>query len=307
MFKVSNLHFSYPVTDKKKGNYEVIRDLSFEVRDEEFVCVIGPSGCGKSTLLKMFAGFEKPTGGEILYNGKPVTGIGYERAMVFQEDAVFPWLKVRDNVEYGLKVRKVDPKTRKERVDHFIDVVGLKGFEKSWPKELSGGMKKRVDLARVLANDPETILMDEPFGALDAMTKEMMQEELIRIWEGSKKTIVFVSLWVREHMPDVRIINREYLSIVQLAQRSLCRIIRRLLVPVVAALHGCVYPQEPNMLIPRHSRIRVVRLQAGVYLSLDRAERINASAAKANENCRRVFHLLCLLRCGHDAAARAEK
>ena len=198
MFKVSNLHFSYPVTDKKKGNYEVIRDLSFEVRDEEFVCVIGPSGCGKSTLLKMFAGFEKPTGGEILYNGKPVTGIGYERAMVFQEDAVFPWLKVRDNVEYGLKVRKVDPKTRKERVDHFIDVVGLKGFEKSWPKELSGGMKKRVDLARVLANDPETILMDEPFGALDAMTKEMMQEELIRIWEGSKKTIVFVTHDIEE-------------------------------------------------------------------------------------------------------------
>ena len=146
----------------------------------------------------MFAGFEKPTGGEILYNGKPVTGIGYERAMVFQEDAVFPWLKVRDNVEYGLKVRKVDPKTRKERVDHFIDVVGLKGFEKSWPKELSGGMKKRVDLARVLANDPETILMDEPFGALDAMTKEMMQEELIRIWEGSKKTIVFVTHDIEE-------------------------------------------------------------------------------------------------------------
>lgn len=168
------------------------------MRDEEFVCVIGPSGCGKSTLLKMFAGFEKPTGGEILYNGKPVTGIGYERAMVFQEDAVFPWLKVRDNVEYGLKVRKVDPKTRKERVDHFIDVVGLKGFEKSWPKELSGGMKKRVDLARVLANDPETILMDEPFGALDAMTKEMMQEELIRIWEGSKKTIVFVTHDIEE-------------------------------------------------------------------------------------------------------------
>ena len=148
--------------------------------------------------MKMFAGFEKPTGGEILYNGQPVTGIGYERAMVFQEDAVFPWLKVRDNVEYGLKVRKVDPKTRKERVDHFIDVVGLKGFEKSWPKELSGGMKKRVDLARVLANDPETILMDEPFGALDAMTKEMMQEELIRIWEGSKKTIVFVTHDIEE-------------------------------------------------------------------------------------------------------------
>ena len=122
----SKVSVSNNIDTSKKGNYEVIRDLSFEVRDEEFVCVIGPSGCGKSTLLKMFAGFEKPTGGEILYNGKPVTGIGYERAMVFQEDAVFPWLKVRDNVEYGLKVRKVDPKTRKERVDHFIDVVGLK-------------------------------------------------------------------------------------------------------------------------------------------------------------------------------------
>ena len=118
--------------------------------------------------------------------------------MIFQEDAVFPWLRVRDNVEYGLKVRGVPAETRKEHVNKFIETVGLKGFENAWPKELSGGMKKRVDLARVLANNPETILMDEPFGALDAMTKEMMQEELVKIWEGSKKTIVFVTHDIEE-------------------------------------------------------------------------------------------------------------
>lgn len=197
MLKIENLGFSYK-GNKKKKNYEVIRNLNLEITDNEFICIIGPSGCGKSTLLKMLAGFQKPTSGRILYNGEEIKNVGYERAMVFQEDAVFPWLKVRDNVEYGLKVRNVPQKERKENVNKFIEKVGLKGFEDAWPKELSGGMKKRVDLARVLANNPETILMDEPFGALDAMTKEMLQEELVEIWESSKKTIVFVTHDIEE-------------------------------------------------------------------------------------------------------------
>jgi ABC-type nitrate/sulfonate/bicarbonate transport system ATPase subunit len=197
VLEIKNLHFSYAKHDKRR-RYEVIRNLSFSVKDNEFVSVIGPSGCGKSTLLKIIAGFELPTEGEILYSGEKVAGIGYERAMVFQEDAVFPWMRVRKNVEYGLKSRGVDPVERKKRADYFIDAVALRGFENAWPKELSGGMKKRVDLARVLANDPELLLMDEPFGALDAMTKELLQEELLRIWEDSKKMILFVTHDIEE-------------------------------------------------------------------------------------------------------------
>lgn len=197
MFKIENLNFSYK-GNREKSRYEVIRNLNLEIQDNEFICIIGPSGCGKSTLLKMLAGFEKPTSGTIIYNDQEIKSVGYERAMVFQEDAVFPWLKVKDNVEYGLKVRSVDQTERKKRVEKYIETVGLKGFEDAWPKELSGGMKKRVDLARVLANNPDTILMDEPFGALDAMTKEMLQEELVKIWEQSKKTIVFVTHDIEE-------------------------------------------------------------------------------------------------------------
>lgn len=197
MFKIENLNFSYK-GNREKSRYEVIRNLNLEIQDNEFICIIGPSGCGKSTLLKMLAGFEKPTSGTIIYNDQEIKSVGYERAMVFQEDAVFPWLKVKDNVEYGLKVRSVDQTERKKRVEKYIETVGLKGFEQAWPKELSGGMKKRVDLARVLANNPDTILMDEPFGALDAMTKEMLQEELVKIWEQSKKTIVFVTHDIEE-------------------------------------------------------------------------------------------------------------
>ena len=196
MLEIKDLHFSY--TLGKSNKYEVIRNLSFDVEENEFVSVIGPSGCGKSTLLKMVAGFEFPTKGEILYKGNKINGIGYERAMVFQEDAVFPWMNVRKNIEYGLKSRKVNKEEIKKRADYFIETVGLKNFENSWPKELSGGMRKRVDLARVLANDPELLLMDEPFGALDAMTKELLQEELLRIWEQSKKMILFVTHDIEE-------------------------------------------------------------------------------------------------------------
>lgn len=198
MFQIKNLNFSYPSNDRKGDYYEVIRNLNFDINDNEFVCIIGPSGCGKSTLLKMMAGFEFPTEGDMQYNGKTITGVSYERAMVFQEDAVFPWMNVYDNVAYGLKARKVEPNIIKKNVNHYITRVGLKGFENAWPKELSGGMRKRVDLARVLANNPETLLMDEPFGALDAMTKELMQEELVHIWESSTKTIVFVTHDIEE-------------------------------------------------------------------------------------------------------------
>jgi len=195
MLEIKNLSFCYR-TGKKC--YDVFKNVNLTIKDDEFFCILGPSGCGKSTLLKIVAGFETPADGRILDEGNEITGVSHERAMVFQEDAVFPWLNVYSNVEYGLKVRGIPQNERKEKVEYFINLVGLSGFEKSFPKELSGGMKKRVDLARVLANDPKILLMDEPFGALDAMTKEKLQEKLIQIWEGSKKTIIFVTHDIEE-------------------------------------------------------------------------------------------------------------
>lgn len=195
MLELKGLGFSYGVGRKA---FPVFRGVDLSIADNEFFCVIGPSGCGKTTLLNIVAGFETPTEGSVTENGVPVQGVSHERAMVFQDDAVFPWLTVYQNVEYGPKVRGV-PKSRREReVPTFISLVGLSGFENLLPKELSGGMKKRVDLARALANGPRILLMDEPFGALDAMTKEMLQVELTTLWERDKKTVLFITHDVEE-------------------------------------------------------------------------------------------------------------
>jgi NitT/TauT family transport system ATP-binding protein len=166
--------------------------------DGEFVCVLGPSGCGKTTLLRIIAGLEEPTGGTILLNNKEITGPGSDRGMVFQEFGLFPWRTVRKNIEFGLEIRKVEKEERRKISDKYIDLVGLKGFENSHPYELSGGMKQRVGIARALANDPEILLMDEPFGALDAQTRNLMQKELLRIWSEMKKTVVFITHSVDE-------------------------------------------------------------------------------------------------------------
>jgi len=155
--------------------------------------LIGPSGCGKTTLLSIIAGLTPPTQGRALVDGVEVKGPGRERGVVFQEDAVFPWLTVMENVEYGLKIRGVPNTERKKVAQHHINLVGLKGFENFYPKELSGGMKKRTDLARVMANNPEILLFDEPFGSLDYVTKMRLQEELLNIWEKDKKTALFVT------------------------------------------------------------------------------------------------------------------
>ncbi len=195
MIEFKNVGFGY---SSKKGIAKIFENLDFTIKDNEFFCVIGPSGCGKTTLLRNVAGFEHPTEGVIMNDGRPVEGIDYRRAMVFQDDAVFPWLTVYKNVEYGLKVRGVSDDIRQEKVKHYINLVGLTGCENALPKELSGGMRKRVDLARVLANEPEVLLMDEPFGALDAMTKEVLQEKLVQIWNESKRTIFFITHDIEE-------------------------------------------------------------------------------------------------------------
>jgi NitT/TauT family transport system ATP-binding protein len=168
-------------------------DVSLEVADQEFAVIVGPSGCGKSSLLRLVAGLVEPTSGEITLDGTPVTRPGKDRGMVFQSYTLFPWLTVRDNVEFGLRIGGIPAEKRKHISDHFISEVGLEGFENSYPKQLSGGMMQRVALARALANDPEILLMDEPFGALDSQTRSLMQELLLQIWEHSHKTVLFIT------------------------------------------------------------------------------------------------------------------
>jgi NitT/TauT family transport system ATP-binding protein len=168
-------------------------DVSLEVAEQEFAVIVGPSGCGKSSLLRLVAGLVVPTRGRITLDGTPVTRPGKDRGMVFQSYTLFPWLTVRDNVEFGLRIAGVPAEKRKHISDHFISEVGLEGFEKAYPKQLSGGMMQRVALARALANDPEILLMDEPFGALDSQTRSLMQELLLQIWEHSHKTVLFIT------------------------------------------------------------------------------------------------------------------
>ena len=172
--------------------------LDLEVRPREFIALLGPSGCGKSTLLYLIGGFMPIQHGRITVNGKPVTGPGPDRGIVFQHFALYPWKTVRENVLYGLGKQRLPRKECLEIAARFIQLVGLRGFEDSYPSQLSGGMKQRVAIARTLAIDPDTLIMDEPFGALDAQTRALMQEELIAIWNQSPKTVVFVTHDVRE-------------------------------------------------------------------------------------------------------------
>jgi NitT/TauT family transport system ATP-binding protein len=184
---------------RKKNNGEVRSDftalsnINMKVKKGEFVAIVGPSGCGKSTLLDILAGLTKPASGEIRIDGKKITGPALDRGIVLQGYALFPWRTVRRNVEFGLEVKNVPIKERQVISQHFIRLVGLDGFENRYPLELSGGMKQRVALARALAYDPEVLLMDEPFAAVDAQTRETLQDELLRIWDETKKTIIFIT------------------------------------------------------------------------------------------------------------------
>ncbi|MFA5312897.1 MAG: ABC transporter ATP-binding protein [Methanomassiliicoccales archaeon] len=183
---------------KEDGSLVAIDDFNLEVEEGEFVCILGPSGCGKTTLLRMIAGLDKPTSGSIKLKGKEITSTGPDRGMVFQEFALFTWRTVRKNIEFGLEIKNMPAAERHKISDKYIDLVGLKGFEDSHPYELSGGMKQRVGIARALANDPSILLMDEPFGALDAQTRNQMQKELLRVWKETKKTVVFITHSVDE-------------------------------------------------------------------------------------------------------------
>jgi sulfonate transport system ATP-binding protein len=179
---------------RRKGqNVLACHEISFSVRRGEFVSIVGPSGCGKSTLLSMIAGLSKPTAGVIRYDGQPLQTINRRVGYMTQRDTLLPWKTVEGNIGVSLEIAHVARDERRRRVQNFIDLVGLSGFNMHYPGELSGGMRKRVALARTLIYDPETILMDEPFGALDAQLKLILQDELLKLWERSNKTILFVT------------------------------------------------------------------------------------------------------------------
>ncbi len=169
----------------------VLDDISLDVTDGEFVCLLGPSGCGKSTLLSAIAGFLSPTAGAITIDDEPVTGPDPRRIFVFQERGVFPWLTVEGNIGFGLF--NASRSEREQRIAHYVRMVGLEGFERAYPAQLSGGMKQRLEVARALAVDPDMLFLDEPFGALDSITRLTMRSELLRIWRAERKTIVFVT------------------------------------------------------------------------------------------------------------------
>ncbi len=177
------------------GNSRVValENINLRVSHREFAVIVGPSGCGKTTLLRMVAGLEQPTLGTITLNNREIDGPGADRGMVFQAYTLFPWLTVEDNVAFGPRLRKLPEKEIESIVDHYLKVTGLSGFRTLYPKALSGGMKQRVAIARALANDPDILLMDEPFGALDAQTRVVMQELLLQVWQEEQKTVLFIT------------------------------------------------------------------------------------------------------------------
>jgi len=185
------------MTFKRDGNtVNVLEDIHLEARVGEFVCILGPSGCGKSTLLNIVGGFLRPSSGEVTIDGEAVTGPDPRRIFVFQERGVFPWLTVEGNIGFGLfKLSKAE---KARRIAHYVKLVGLDGFEQAYPQELSGGMKQRLEVARALAVNPDMLFLDEPFGALDSITRLIMRGELLRIWEAERKTILFVTHDIEE-------------------------------------------------------------------------------------------------------------
>ncbi|AGK98879.1 ABC transporter ATP-binding protein [Clostridium pasteurianum] len=196
---IEHLNKSYNESSKNESKY-VLEDINLNLDGGQFFILLGPSGCGKSTLLNIIAGFIEKTDGNVLISNKKVNKPGRERAVVFQhpDASLFSWLNVKENVEFGLKMKKISKEERSKISSKYIELVGLSGHEKKFPHELSGGMKQRVQLARVLANDPQILLMDEPFGALDAQTRRIMQKELVRIWLDTQKTVIFVTHDIQE-------------------------------------------------------------------------------------------------------------
>jgi NitT/TauT family transport system ATP-binding protein len=202
--QITNLHKHF---DTKEGTLVVLKDINMTIQQGEFICAVGASGSGKSTLLRQIAGLDAPTTGEVKVDGKRITGPGPDRGMVFQHYTLYPWMKVQENTEFGLKLQGVPKKERREKASYYLSVVGLSKFAKALPKELSGGMKQRVAIARALASEPKVLLMDEPFGALDIHTKESMHEFILDLWQRTNLTIFMITHDVEE---AVLLSNRIY-------------------------------------------------------------------------------------------------
>jgi len=197
-------------------DYPALEHFSIDIEVGEFFCLLGPSGCGKTTVLKMLAGFETPTAGRILMDGRPVTSASRDRGVVFQgDDSLYGWLNAVENVEFGLRMRRVSRAERRERAMRFLELVGLRGQEQKYPAELSGGMKQRIQIARVLANEPKMLLMDEPFAALDAQTRSLMQLELANIWRATRTTVLFIT-----HDIDEAVTLGKRIGVMQAGPRS---------------------------------------------------------------------------------------
>lgn len=193
--KLEHISQSYIVKDQV---FDAVADVSLDVKEQEFLVVLGPGCCGKSVILNMIAGLEQPVEGCIRLDGEIIKGSDERIGMVFQKLALMPWKTVMENMEFGLKVKGIPKKERREVAQKYIDLVGLQGFEKSYPNQLSGGMKQRVGIARAYTNNPEILLMDEPFGQLDAQTRYAMQDEILRVWEAEKRTVIFVTNNIEE-------------------------------------------------------------------------------------------------------------
>jgi NitT/TauT family transport system ATP-binding protein len=193
---IRDVWMTFQANDKTQASTHVLEEINLDVADGEFVCIVGPSGCGKSTLLNIASGFLAATRGEIRIDDQPVTGPDPRHIFIFQESSVFPWLTVEANVGFGVK--RSNPAERRQVIDHYIELVGLTGSGKAFPRELSGGMKQRVEIARAFAAEPDVLFMDEPFGALDYLTRMRLRHELTRIWQQERKTVLFVTHDVEE-------------------------------------------------------------------------------------------------------------
>lgn len=195
---LSQVYYIRTKENSKKEKFTAIKDFSLSIGKGEFIAIVGPSGCGKSTLLDIISGLSKANSGTITIDGNTITGPALDRGFVMQGYALFPWRTVRRNVEFGLELKKIPKKERAKISQKYLELVGLKGFEERYPHELSGGMRQRVAIARSLAYEPEVLLMDEPFAAVDAQTRETLQDELLKIWEKTNKTIIFVTHSIEE-------------------------------------------------------------------------------------------------------------
>jgi NitT/TauT family transport system ATP-binding protein len=196
VLEVKNICKIYEADDG--DSVQALQNIDIEVKDKEFVCIIGPSGCGKTTLLRIIAGLEKPDSGSVTLNNETILAPGPDRGMVFQEYSLFPWRTVLKNITFSLELKKIPKAERNKIANEYLELVGLEMFADSYPHELSGGMKQRVAIARALVNDPKILLMDEPFGAVDAQTRNRLQQELLNIWEKEQKTIMFITHSVDE-------------------------------------------------------------------------------------------------------------